>query len=229
MCIAIPKFVAGQDNYLWFSDPSAPLNLWVDFEDSNGKNPCVIPLTPYTLYNFSKPWLLFWNNFYSHLVRFRIMIEFLYVSLEPDNHCSLSQDPNLRINVTIRWILWTVNTMEREIYLLPIMVLWREVKSLSSKDLSYQNCKQCHSHQPLSVFNIKINIHIYIPLFQLLLLTYIYLSVYSHEALGQTTQETPKLASSHGWMQVLSVLIFSEFLWVNYKNGPSLLSLSSLP
>lgn len=181
MCIAIPKFVAGQDNYLWFSDPSAPLNLWVDFEDSNGKNPCIISLTPYTLYNFSKPWLLFWNNFYSHLVRFRIMIEFLYVSLEHDNLCSLSQDPNLRINVTIWWILWTVNTMEREIYLLPVMVLWREVKSsLSSKDLSYQNCKQCHSHQPLSVFNIKINIHIYIPLFQLLLLTYIYLSVYSH-------------------------------------------------
>lgn len=65
----------------------------------------------------------------------------------------------------------------------PAMVLWREVKSsLSSKDLSYQNCKQCHTHQPLSVFNIKTNIHIYIPLFQLLLLIHIFICVLSHES-----------------------------------------------
>ena len=135
MCIAIPKFVAGQDNYLWFSDPSAPLSLWVDFEDSSGKNLCVISLTPYTLYNFSKPWLLFGNNFYSHLVRFRIMIEFLYVSFEHDNLCSLSQDPNLRINVTIykfceqstRWkwkftffLLWYYEDKWNLLYLLRI-------------------------------------------------------------------------------------------------------------
>lgn len=30
MCIAIPKFVAGQDNYLWLRDPSALLNLYYE-------------------------------------------------------------------------------------------------------------------------------------------------------------------------------------------------------